>query len=581
MLIQRRVMSWRRVFKSLQALTAHALLFCFTLLLVLKLDHILPYSWWITFSPLWLFHIIVARGRFSLPAPSTPHDRHWAPYHAVMATPLLVAFELLLCIHLESSYVVNLKIVFVPLLAFETAILVDNIRYIIFKPRTTFLYFYFSFFFILTKSKPGLDLFNNSSLALVTKYLFYYRMCRALMPGDEESLSDEAIWETLPHFWVAISMIFFLAATIFTLLKLCGDVAALVLQSALLFLFAQGGTIRQFTGTLPLENPSLSSLSITYFDHNRGLVVSADDDRHQSSRICKLQDIGGHIMKIPFICFQILLFMHLEATPSGARQISFRVIFAPLFLIQGAGVLYAAYRVIEKIALLLCGRDAFGRCLTFVSKGSRLLGVLASWLKVMVYYNVTQNFNGLRSLLDREGTTVRHFLMSIACGSFLFTGCWVGGQLMKEAEKNRLDSIVPRLLGLFHILHFRTLINNVSMYYYAVIERYNTFSPDVVKKMPKKELVEEIWRLQGALSEQTEITKFSQQEYERLQNEKILCRVCFEEQISIVLLPCRHHILCSTCSEKCKKCPICRVFIEGKTVYIRCLASTYVRKLQN
>lgn len=23
-------------------------------------------------------------------------------------------------------------------------------------------------------------------------------MCRALMPGDEESMSDEAIWETLP-----------------------------------------------------------------------------------------------------------------------------------------------------------------------------------------------------------------------------------------------------------------------------------------------------------------------------------------------------------------------------------------------
>lgn len=25
-----------------------------------------------------------------------------------------------------------------------------------------------------------------------------YRMCRALMPGDDESTSDEAIWETLP-----------------------------------------------------------------------------------------------------------------------------------------------------------------------------------------------------------------------------------------------------------------------------------------------------------------------------------------------------------------------------------------------
>ena len=26
--------------------------------------------------------------------------------------------------------------------------------------------------------------------------------------------------------------------------------------------------------------------------------------------------------------------------------------------------------------------------------------------------------------------------------------------------------------------------------------------------------------------------------------EKILCRVCFDEPIDMVLLPCRHHILC-------------------------------------
>lgn len=50
---------------------------------------------------------------------------------------------------------------------------------------------------------------------------------------------------------------------------------------------------------------------------------------------------------------------------------------------------------------------------------------------------------------------------------------------------------------------------------------YNTFCgypPDIVKKMPKRDLAEEVWRLQAALGEQTEITKFSQQEFERLQN---------------------------------------------------------------
>lgn len=30
----------------------------------------------VIFFPLWLFHAVVARGRFSLPAPSVPHDRH-------------------------------------------------------------------------------------------------------------------------------------------------------------------------------------------------------------------------------------------------------------------------------------------------------------------------------------------------------------------------------------------------------------------------------------------------------------------------------------------------------------------------
>ncbi|KNA19946.1 hypothetical protein SOVF_056740, partial [Spinacia oleracea] len=80
---------------------------------------------------------------------------------------------------------------------------------------------------------------------------------------------------------------------------------------------------------------------------------------------------------------------------------------------------------------------------------------------------------------------------------------------------------------------------------------YNTFisyPPEIVKKMPKKDLAEEVWRLQAALGEQTEITKYRKQEYERLRHDKILCQICFERDISIVLLPCRHQILCSVSS---------------------------------
>ncbi|ONM08413.1 Protein binding protein [Zea mays] len=162
---RRRGHTWAGVGKTAQAASAHAALFCFTLLLALRVDGRTTYSWWIIFIPLWLFHGIVARGRFSMPAPSLPHGRHWAPCHSIVAAPLLIAFELLLCIYLESIRVRNhpsfdLKIVFLPLLAFEAIILIDN-----------------------------------------------FRMCRALMPGDEESMSDEAIWETLPVSLILVDLI--------------------------------------------------------------------------------------------------------------------------------------------------------------------------------------------------------------------------------------------------------------------------------------------------------------------------------------------------------------------------------------
>ncbi|KAI5568919.1 hypothetical protein BDE02_12G045200 [Populus trichocarpa] len=462
------MMGWRRVLKSLQALAAHSLLFSFTLFLVLKLDHVASYSWWLIFFPLWTFHGVVARGRFALPAPSVPHNRHWAPCHAVVATPLLIAFELLLCIYLESVYVyhipaVNLKIVFIPLLAFEIIILIDN-----------------------------------------------FRMCKALMPGEEESISDEMIWETLPHFWVAISMVFFVAATVFTLLKLCGDVGALGWWD--LFINFSIAEFFAFLVCTKWSNPAIhrnswtrevssSSTTIRYLDWNGGLMVSPEENQHQD-RMCGLQEIGGHIMKIPLIGFQVLLFMHLEGRPAGARNLPFLVLFSPLFLLQGAGVLFAASKLAEKLILLLRSEAGTGRYFRFSSRAHDCLGFLHHGSRLLGWWSID------------EGT---------------------------REEQARL--------------------------YHGGDAGYNTFCgypPEIVKKMPKKDLAEEVWRLQAALGEQTEITKYSQQEFERLTNEKVLCRVCFEGEISVVLLPCRHRILCSTCCEKCEKCPICRVSVEER-----------------
>lgn len=47
---RRHAMSWRKVAQSLQGLAAHGSLFTFTLLLVLKLDHIASFSWWFVFN---------------------------------------------------------------------------------------------------------------------------------------------------------------------------------------------------------------------------------------------------------------------------------------------------------------------------------------------------------------------------------------------------------------------------------------------------------------------------------------------------------------------------------------------------
>lgn len=458
-------MSWRRVAKSAQFLAAHLFLFFFTLFLLLKLDGLLSYSWWVIFFPLWLFHAVVARGRFSLPAPSVPHGRQWAPCHAVVATPLLIAFELLLCVYLESkdvnsSAAVSLKIVFLPLLAFEICILVDN-----------------------------------------------FRMCKALLPGDDESMSDDAIWETLPHFWVAISMVFFVAATVFTLLKLSGYVGALGWWD----LFINYGIAECFAILVCTKwsNPvihrnsqtheaSSSSTAIRYLDWNSGLVVTSEDRVEDS--MCGLQDIGGHLMKIPILGFQVLLCMRLEDTPIGAKYIPLPVLFSPLFLLQGVALLFAMSRLVEKIILLLRTGAGTGRYFAFSARARDFFGFLHHGSRLLGWWSIDEGSREEQARLFQGGAS-----------------------------------------------------------------GYNTFSgypPEIVKKMPKKDLAEEVWRLQAALGEQTEITKFSQHEYERLQNEKVLCRVCFEGEISVVLLPCRHRILCSTCCDKCKKCPICRVSIE-------------------
>eukprot|EP00252_Welwitschia_mirabilis_P018869 TRINITY_DN4231_c0_g2_i1.p1 TRINITY_DN4231_c0_g2~~TRINITY_DN4231_c0_g2_i1.p1 ORF type:complete len:457 (+),score=61.35 TRINITY_DN4231_c0_g2_i1:450-1820(+) len=454
------MMTWSGVAKTGQVFSAHSSLLCFTVFLVLKIGYQWNRSWWLIFLPLWIFHIIVARGRFSLPAPAPPHDRHWAPCHAVFAIPLLIAFEILLCIYLDSRFghgiiLLSLKLVFLPLIIFEILVLVDN-----------------------------------------------FRMCRALMPTDEESMTDEAIWETLPHFWVAVSMVFFIAATMFTLLKLNGDVSSLGWWD----LFINYGIAECFAFLVCTK----WSNHLIHREHQISgatpSVVRRDTHEVHQEGMCGLQDIGGHIIKLPVVAFQILLCMHLEGTPKAARDIPIAVIFIPIFIVQGIAVLLSFLRLLEKIIHILHNGTSLGWFFMIVNKGR-------------------------------------------ICFSFLHRGSRLLGWWSID-ERSREEQA--------RLLHSQTSGYNT----------FCTFPPEAVKKMSKKELAEEIWRLQAALGEQTEITNYSQEEYGRLKNEKLLCRICFEGEIGIVLLPCRHRVLCGSCAERCKKCPICRVLImERMPVY--------------
>ncbi|KMZ68530.1 Baculoviral IAP repeat-containing protein [Zostera marina] len=458
---------WSSVGRSFMGFAAHSLLLSFTIGLSFKLNRTLSFcSWWLIFIPLWLFHAFTARGRFSIPAPSVPMDRHWAPLHALLAMPLLLSFELLLCIFLQTLSVrgipaVSLKIVFLPLLLFQLVILIDN-----------------------------------------------FRMCMVLTEEDED-MGEDTTFENLPHLWILISMTFLILATMLTLFKLCGDFGRL----SWWYLFLVFGIAQCFAflvctkWTNPMIHrkslnlqPGSSSMPITYRDWNSGLMISVEDKSQY--QLCTLEDIGGHIIKIPIIAFQILLFMHLEGTPLSARNISTHLLFMPLFLLQGVGVLFAVSRLVEKVVLLLCNGSLSGKYLQISSR-------------------------------------CHDFFAFLHHGSRLL-GWWSIDEGSKEEQ--------ARLL-------------------YARTTGYNTFCgypPEIVQKMPKKDLTEEIWRLQAALGEQAKISKYSRSEYERLNNEKVLCRVCFESEIHVVLLPCKHRILCKSCAKNCKICHICSVSVEER-----------------
>lgn len=53
------------------------------------------------------------------------------------------------------------------------------------------------------------------------------------------------------------------------------------------------------------------------------------------------------------------------------------------------------------------------------------------------------------------------------------------------------------------------------------------------------------------------------QEENRQLREARECKVCLEEQIGMVFIPCGHACTCIGCAATVTHCPMCRMFIRG------------------
>ena len=53
-----------------------------------------------------------------------------------------------------------------------------------------------------------------------------------------------------------------------------------------------------------------------------------------------------------------------------------------------------------------------------------------------------------------------------------------------------------------------------------------------------------------------------EQENRRLKEQR-LCKICMDNDVGVVFLPCGHLICCTLCAPALKDCPLCRQMIQG------------------
>ncbi|XP_063447554.1 baculoviral IAP repeat-containing protein 7-B-like [Mytilus trossulus] len=73
-----------------------------------------------------------------------------------------------------------------------------------------------------------------------------------------------------------------------------------------------------------------------------------------------------------------------------------------------------------------------------------------------------------------------------------------------------------------------------------------------------------------AIDPELELSVRSLEEENQNLKDQQTCKICLDEPIAIVFLPCGHLAACVTCAPALRRCPICRTFIKGTVKAIMC-----------
>ena len=66
--------------------------------------------------------------------------------------------------------------------------------------------------------------------------------------------------------------------------------------------------------------------------------------------------------------------------------------------------------------------------------------------------------------------------------------------------------------------------------------------------------------LSGASSPAGHVSQVRENEVQ----DRDLCKICFDQEIKVILVPCGHFVLCETCADAVHECPMCRSKMESK-----------------